>query len=105
LVNFGQISWLSPFINMLVIPTIPFIMILGSGMAFLGLFSNLLSQLLAYFAWLFLNYFIKVVNFFGDLSFVSWELDKLSGWWAIGYYLLLFLILLRKNIYDRGRLN
>ncbi len=105
LVNFGQISWLSPFINMLVIPTIPFIMVLGGGMAFLGLFSKLLSQLLAYFAWLFLNYFIKVVNFFGNLSFVSWELDKLSGWWAIGYYFLLFLILLRKSIYDRSRFN
>ena len=105
LVSFGQISWLSPFINMLVIPTIPFIMILGGGMVFLSLFSNLLSQLLAYFAWLFLNYFIKVVNFFGNLSFISWELDKLSGWWAIGYYFLLFFVLLRKNIYDRSRLN
>jgi len=105
LINFGQISWLSPLINALVIPTIPLTMILGIGMIFLGFFSRVLSQLLAYFAWLFLHYFIKVVNFFGHLPFVSWELSKLSGWWAIGYYFLLLLILLRRNIYGRDAIS
>jgi len=105
LVNFGQISWLSPLINALVIPTIPLTMILGIGMIFLGFFSRVLSQLLAYFVWLFLHYFIKVVNFFGHLPFVSWELSKLSGWWAIGYYFLLLLILLRRNIYGRDAIS
>ena len=104
LVNFGQVSWLSPLINALVLPTIPFIMVLGGGMLVLSWFSSFLTQLLAYFAWLFLNYFVKVVEVFGNLFWVSYEFKQISGWWAVVYYLLFVLILLRfyKRLNERS---
>ena len=66
LFNFGQFSWLSPLVNSLVLPTIPVVMILGTLLASLSFFSKLLAQLLAWFVWPFLTWFIKVVDFFGE---------------------------------------
>lgn len=99
LVNFGQFSWLSPLVNTLVLPTIPFIMILGSAAAGLSLVSKLFGQLLSWFVWPFLNWFINLINWFGNLPLGSWEIGKISQWWAIGYYLILFIYL----NYERSR--
>ena len=94
LVNFGQFSWLSPLVNSLVLPTIPFIMILGGMVAGLSFVSKLLGQLLSWFVWPFLTWFIKIIDWFGNLPLGNWEVGKISWWWAIGYYLLLFLWLM-----------
>jgi len=93
--NFGQISWLSPIVNTLVLPTIPFIMILGSVLIIFSFISSLLSQLISWFTWLFLTYFVGIVNFFGSLPYISWQVEPLSGWWVGFYYLVLVLILVR----------
>ncbi len=99
--NFGQFSWLSPLVNSLVLPIIPIVMILGTLLAGLSFFSKFLAQLLAWFVWPFLTWFIKVVDFFGQLSLGSLELGKISWLWLIGYYFLLGMILWR--FYERGK--
>ncbi len=93
LVNFGQFSWLSPLVNVFVLPTVPFIIALGLSLAILSLFSKLIGQLLAWFIWPFLTWFVKVVTWFGNLSFGQWEIGKISWFWVVGYYLLLFLLI------------
>jgi len=95
--NFGQISFLAPLINALVLPTIPFIMSLGGILAALSLVVKPLAQLLAWFVWLFLVWFVKIVEGFASLSWVSFEIGKLSFWWAFGYYFVLGVIIFKLN--------
>jgi len=97
LTNFGQISFLSPLINVLVLPVIPIIMILGAITALFGLVWQPLAQIASWFAWVPLTYFIKIVEWFGSLPWVSFEVGKISFWWAIGYYLILGAIFFQKS--------
>jgi competence protein ComEC len=96
LVNFGQFSWLSPLINTLVLPLIPILMVLGFILIILAFVITPLAQLLAWFIYPLLFYFVKVVDFFGSFSWIAWEIGKISGWWALLYYFLL-IFLLRKD--------
>jgi len=66
--NFGQISLISPFINILILPLIPLITILGFIVAFIGIFWQALAQLLSWPAWLFLTYVVKIVDFSSKIS-------------------------------------
>ena len=97
LVNFGQFSWLSPLTNSLILPTIPVIMALGIFLSVLSFISKFLSQVLAWFIWPFLTWFVKVVDFFGQLPIGNWEVGGISRWWMVGYYFLLVIILWRLN--------
>jgi len=69
LLNFKQISIVSPLVNVLILPPIPVAMLLG----FLtGLFAFVflpLAKLAAFFLWFILFYQISVINFFGELPF------------------------------------
>lgn len=89
LTNFGQISFLSPLINALVLWVVPIVMVFGLLVAVFGLIINPIALVLSWFVWLFLTYFVKVINLAGNLPWISLELGKLSFWWAIGYYLVL----------------
>lgn len=89
LTNFGQISFLSPLINALVLWVVPIVMVFGSLVAVFGLIINPIALVLSWFVWLFLTYFVKVINLAGNLPWISLELGKLSFWWVIGYYLVL----------------
>lgn len=93
LLNFGNFSFLSPLINALVLPLVPLLMNLGAIVAFLGLFIKPLAQLLAWLLWLPLTYFVSLVEMFGSLSWVNWQIEGLSFWWGVGYYLVLGIIL------------
>ncbi len=105
LVNFGQFSWLSPLVNTLVLPLIPFLMVFGFVIAFLSFFSSFLAQLLSWFTWPFLSWFVKVVEFFGNLSWANWEIGKISSWWAFVYYLVLISFLIKKKFDQNERIN
>jgi competence protein ComEC len=98
LVNFGQFSWLSPLINALVLPLIPLLMVFGFVIAILSFFSSFLAQLISWLIWPFLSWFVKVVEFFGSLSWINWEIGKVSFWWALLYYLLLLVFLVKKGL-------
>jgi competence protein ComEC len=95
--NFGQISAISPLINALVLPVIPLIMILGLITAIFGLLWQPAALIASWFAWVPLTYFIKVVEWFGNLPWASFELGKISFWWVVGYYLVLGIIILNSK--------
>lgn len=88
--NFHQISLVSLIVNVLVLWTISFVMILGSIMLLFGGFFALLTNI-------FLTYFIYIVEFFSSMSF-AWEYIGEELWvvWA-GYYLVLAGIMLSLN--------
>jgi len=98
LANFGQISAASPIINILVLPVVPLIMILGAITALFGLIWQPLARIASWFAWVPLTYFIKIVEWFGNLPWVSFEVGKISFWWVVGYYFVLGIIFLNSNL-------
>jgi len=102
LTNFGTISFLSPLINALVLPVVPLIMNLGAITVFLGLFLRPLGQILSWFVWVLLTYFVRTVEFAGNLPWASFEVGRLSIWWAIGYYFALGIVLFRFNYRQRS---
>lgn len=63
--NFHQFNPLALFANTLVLETIPIIMGLGMALTAVGLFSSFLSGMIALPVWLLLEYFVKIVEFFG----------------------------------------
>lgn len=89
LTNFGTFSFISPLANALVLPAIPLIMSLGMILAVVALVVNPLAQLLAWLVWPILKYFVILVEYFGTLAWATWEVGKLSLFWAAGYYLVL----------------
>jgi competence protein ComEC len=101
LVNFGQLSWFSPLINTLVLPLIPILMVLGFILIIISFIITPLAQLLAWLISPLLFYFVKTVDFFGSFSWIAWEMEKINGWWALFYYLLLIFILRKGDV--RGK--
>ena len=89
--NFHQISLVSLLANTLILWTIPFIMILGVLMLFLGALVSLAVSV-------FLTYFIYIVGFFASLPF-AWEYIGEQVWvvW-VGYYLVVVGILMAINL-------
>lgn len=94
LFHFGEVSFLSPLINALVLPVTPLIMLLGVVVSLASLVPGL-AQLMAWLAWVPLTYFVGMVRLFGKLSWGMVSLSWFSWWWAIGYYLVLGIWLIR----------
>lgn len=68
---FGRISLIAPLSNVLVGWVVNPIMVLGTLICLVSVISNSLGQLLAFFAYLPLHYFVKVVELSGSLPFAS----------------------------------
>jgi competence protein ComEC len=60
--NFGQISLISPFTNVLILPLLPTITILGFIFSFFGMIWEILGYLFSFPCWLLLSYLLKVVE-------------------------------------------
>ena len=64
LYNFGKISFVGPLTNILIIPVIYWIMILGLAFSLLSLVFPLGASLLSFPLWLLLTYVVKIVELF-----------------------------------------
>jgi competence protein ComEC len=86
---FGQVSFLSIIVNMLVLWTIPILMFIGSVSAIVGLVYEPFGKLLAIFALPFLLYFEWIVMLFSEFD-LNLTVESLP--WQVGvvYYLILF---------------
>ncbi len=96
--HFGQFSLISPVANLLIVPLLPIIMILGIIVSFVGLFWLNLAEIIIWPIWLILTYVIKIIDY---LSSFSWASSQSLGQFPflgltiIIYYLFLFLIILK----------
>jgi len=72
--HFGQISLVSPLSNLLIIPLLPAIMMLGIILSLAGLFSLSLAQLIAWPVWFLLNYVVLVVDWMAGFWWASIEI-------------------------------
>ncbi|MFY9461615.1 MAG: ComEC/Rec2 family competence protein [Candidatus Sungiibacteriota bacterium] len=76
--NFGQVSLLSPLVNLLILPLIPFTMFSGfiagaSGLVFLPL-----AKVMGWVAWLAAHYELSTISFFSNFAGASVEVGKLA---------------------------
>jgi len=86
--HFGSLSWISPVVNVLVAPVVPVLMAWGGLIAGVGFVSEGLARVVSWGAWVFLEYFVKVVEAFGKW-FDLIEVGKVSILWVMGFYLVL----------------
>ncbi len=89
---FGYVSIFGVFANILVLPVLPLIMLLGF-LTFLFSFSFLLSSVFGFFLSIFSNYIFFIAKFFSEFSFSKLEIN-FSFLFLVGYYLCLILFLI-----------
>jgi competence protein ComEC len=87
--NFGVVSLVSVPATFFSLPALPAIIVTSALVAFVGLFAMLAAQILGWLAWLFLSYFLLVVQGFDALPFSSFQVANISTWHIWGYYAIL----------------
>jgi competence protein ComEC len=77
--NFGQISLISPLSNVLILPILPVITILGFIFSFFGIICEPIGYLLSFPCWFLLSYLLKVVDFCSKIphSFLTLKVNFL----------------------------
>ena len=87
--TFGYVSFFGIFANILVLPVLPLIMLLGF-LTFLFSFSFLLSSVFGFFLSIFSKYVFFIAKIFSGFSFSKLEMN-FSFLFLVGYYLCLIL--------------
>jgi len=87
--NFGVVSLVGLPATFFSLPALPFIIVTTALVAFAGLLASLVAQILGWLAWLFLSYFLSVVQGFDALPFSSFQVSIISTWHIWGYYAIL----------------
>ncbi len=95
---FGNYGLLSILVNALVLWTVPILMVIGSIGLILGMVFEPLGQVVLFLAIPILFYFEKVITYFGNLGWIVTIPEVSPSVW-IGYYLLLFSVILLINQY------
>jgi competence protein ComEC len=101
LINFGQYSLLSVVVNALVLWLIPFLMIIGSLAAVVGLLIPILAKPILLLSLPLLWYFECIVSFFASLPILL-KLSDFSYLLLIGYYFLVIAVV--SFIYSRRKI-
>ena len=97
LYNFGQISLVSPLTNILILPAIPFLTIIGFLFSFLGVFSQTLGQIISWPAYFLLTLIMEIINFFSKIPFASKNFEIGWAFLLVSYLFLAVLILWLKK--------
>ncbi len=80
--------------NLIVLPTIPFAMILGFASGIGGLLLPFLGKFIGYFAWLFTTIELNIIKFFAAPSWATLSI-QLNWWEVVLVYALLVAVMLR----------
>ncbi|MCX6720073.1 MAG: ComEC/Rec2 family competence protein [Candidatus Staskawiczbacteria bacterium] len=88
--NFGNISFVAPITNLLVLPIVELLMILGFLVSVAGIFSNIFAWVLFVPCWFLLTYFVKVIDLFSQ----PWAMKTFQNvhwvWLVVSYILIAF---------------
>ena len=90
--NFGYVSLVAPFTNVLVVPLLPYIMISGFIFGLSGIIFLPLGWILSWFSWLLLTYLVKIVDFFSQIPPAYF---KISWVWLLIFYLIFGVLIWR----------
>ncbi len=93
--NFGQISTISLLANILILPLLPAITILGFIFSITGMVWELLGQFLSWPAWFMLAYLIKIIDWFSKISWANLIFQNVNIFFLFFCYFVLALIIWR----------
>jgi len=98
LYNFGQLSLVAPITNVLILPTITFLTISGFLFGFIGIFSQLLGQIISWPSQILMILIIKIIDIFSQFSWASKTINVSAFFVIISYGLLAtFIYYLKKR--------
>lgn len=88
-INFGQISLISPIANIAIVPVIPFIMLGGFVSMVISMFSIDFGILTGFPVWIGLSYILRSVAWFGSLPYAAMPIDlgAFKYIFEIGYFM------------------
>lgn len=86
--NFGRVPITSPLTNILIVPLLPLITILGFIFSFLGIFIQSLGLIFSWPVWLLLTYIVEVINFFTKIPFASVVITNIHWIFLVVSYLI-----------------
>jgi competence protein ComEC len=95
--NFGYVSLVSLLANVLIVPFLYPIMVLGLGAILLSLIFGILGKILFLFVWFFLSYLIFVVEFLSKLPLSFLVFKEIHWLWLVFSYTILFFVVLKLN--------
>jgi competence protein ComEC len=101
LFQFGRLSTVAPLVNVLVLWSIPWLMLLGFVALVLSFIYFPLGQIIAWTAALGLKYVILIVTFFGSKSWSSFDF-ALPWWGMVGLYVVLIYGVVRYEIKNKN---
>lgn len=84
LFGMGQISFVGPLANLLVLPLLPFAMASGAVATVVGMVWPLLGRMVAFPAWWMLDTVLMVLRELADLSFVYAKVSWVGVLWVVG---------------------
>lgn len=93
--HFGRLSLVSPLANLLIVPLLPLIMMLGMILSFSGLIWLPLAKIMAGPVWVLLTYLFKVVDYLSAWSLAACQLKNISWLVLIVYYSFLIFFILK----------
>jgi len=98
--NFGQISVIAPITNILVLPMIPLLTIIGFAVSLVGIMWNVTGFIISLPAVLLLAYFTKILGIFSQ-PWAVMTLENISFGWIGIYYIVLAIVIWRLAKYQR----
>jgi competence protein ComEC len=90
--NFGYFSLVAPVTNILTVPLLPFIMILGFISGFAGIIFQPLGWVLFWPVWGLLTYLVKIIDWFSSFSLSYLVIKNIHWAWLIILYSVLVII-------------
>ncbi|MDP2631538.1 MAG: ComEC/Rec2 family competence protein [Candidatus Uhrbacteria bacterium] len=72
--SFGRLAIIAPFVNLLILPVLPYTMVFGAVSVFGGIFSSSVGAFLSGPAWALLGYMLWVIKSMAELPFASFEI-------------------------------
>jgi competence protein ComEC len=85
LYHFKSIGILSPLVNALVLPLVPYIMGFGGLLAFLGLISVNFARIISFPTWVLLTIMVKIISWFGQINWANLVIEDFP-FWGVGLY-------------------
>jgi competence protein ComEC len=96
--NFGNISFVSPITNLLILPIVYWLMVSGFLVAIAGIFSNILGWILSVPCYFLLSYFLWVIDFFSK-PWAMKTIENVHCLWLLGMYFIIALVVAYLNVF------
>jgi competence protein ComEC len=101
--NFGKIPIISPLPNVLILPFLPLLTILGFFISLFGMILRPIAYFLSLTSFPFLYFIFKIVDLFSKIPFSSISIQKFSLFFVFLFYSVLFFLI--KKLQERQKLK